>query len=161
MLPESTGEAERGLSSPYVSSYTPSLAALIMARRDYDKSQPSLFAAMGKKHLAGSIFTLESVEPELDIVNSLLPPSPIVYFTKVPSIESTRSRALHALQDNYWPHFACHGTQDMAGPFNSAFFMCDKPLTLLDIIQTDLSKHEYAFFPACDTAVGVSTVPTK
>jgi len=68
---------------------------------------------------------------------------------------------LRALQDNHWLHFACHGTQDFVKPFNSAFLMRDQPLTLLDITQTDLSKHQYAFLSACDTAVGVPDRPDE
>jgi len=65
------------------------------------------------------------------------------------------------LQDNHWLHFACHGIQDFAEPFKSAFLMRDEPLTLLDITQMDLSKHQYAFLSACDTAVGVFDRPDE
>jgi CHAT domain-containing protein len=72
-----------------------------------------------------------------------------------------KSRALRALQDNTWLHFSCHGTQDYKDPFNSAFLMRDHPLSLLDITQTDLSRHEFAFLSACDTAVGDSSTPDE
>jgi CHAT domain-containing protein len=46
-------------------------------------------------------------------------------------------------------------------PFNSAFLTLDKPLTLLDISQTNLSRHEFAFFSACETAVGDIYAPDE
>ncbi|KAG1841251.1 CHAT domain-containing protein [Suillus subluteus] len=46
-------------------------------------------------------------------------------------------------------------------PFNSAFLMCDQPLSLLDITQTDLSQHEFAFLSACETAVGDHDTPDE
>ena len=158
------GEYRRGgmnLSKLYISSYTPSLTALTRTRRNRDKSQATLFAAIGQNHPAGHTFTLQSVEPELELVRSLLPPYPTVCFTKVTSIESTKSKALRTLQANHWLHFACHGTQKLAEPFNSAFLMRDEPLTLLEITQTDLCKHEFAFLSACETALGVLDRPDE
>ncbi|KAG1857353.1 CHAT domain-containing protein [Suillus subalutaceus] len=39
--------------------------------------------------------------------------------------------------------------------------MCDQPLSLLDITQTDLSRHEFAFLSACETAVGDHDTPDE
>ncbi|KAG1739832.1 TPR-like protein [Suillus paluster] len=158
------GEYKRGgksLSQLYISSYTPSLTALIRARRSYDRSSSASFAAIGQNHPPKASFVLESVEPELELVRSLLPPPPIVAFTKVTSVESTKSRVMDALQDNHWLHFACHGTQNFVEPFKSAFLMRDQPLSLLDITQTNLSQHEFAFLSACDTAVGDFGTPDE
>ncbi|KAG2148950.1 CHAT domain-containing protein [Suillus clintonianus] len=114
-----------------------------------------------QNHPAGHSFTLECVEPELELVRSLLPPPPTVSFTKITSVEATKSRALDALRDNTWLHFSCHGTQNYTEPFNSAFLMRDQPLSLLDIAQMDLSRHEFAFISACETAVGDYRTPDE
>ncbi|KAG1859843.1 TPR-like protein [Suillus subluteus] len=148
------------LSQLYISSYTPSLTALIKAHR-HDRSLSVSFAPIGQNHPAGASFTLDSVEPELELVQSLLPPSPTVSFIKITSVDATRSRALHTLQENTWLHFVCHGTQKYEDPFNSAFLMCDQPLSLLDITQTDLSQHEFAFLSACETAVSDHDTPDE
>jgi CHAT domain-containing protein len=140
------------LSQLYISSYTPSLTALIKARR-HDRSLSVSFAAIGQDCPASASHTLEYVEPELELVRRLLPDPPTVSFTKITNVDATKSRALHALRDNTWLHFSCHGTQKYEDPFNSAFLMRDEPLSLLDITQTDLSQHEFAFLSACDTAV--------
>ncbi|OJA10755.1 hypothetical protein AZE42_04254 [Rhizopogon vesiculosus] len=149
------------LSKLYISSYTPSLTALKRARGIHDRSQPTPFAAIGQNHPAGFPFALDSVEPELDLVQSLLPSPSTVSFTKVTSMESTKYIALKTLRSNRWLHFACHGTQNFEEPFNSAFLMRDKPLTLLNITQTDLSRHEFAFLSACETAVGDMQTPDE
>ncbi|KAG2083938.1 CHAT domain-containing protein [Suillus cothurnatus] len=147
------------LSQQYISSYTPSLTALMKARRSHDRCPSVPFAAIGQNRPAGASFTLECVEPELELVRSLLPPA--VSFSKISSVDATRSRALSALQDNTWLHFSCHGTQNFNEPFKSAFLMRDQPLSLLDITQMDLSRHEFAFLSACETAVGTFSTPDE
>ncbi|KAJ8582404.1 hypothetical protein M405DRAFT_885320 [Rhizopogon salebrosus TDB-379] len=133
----------------------------IWARERHDRSQPMPFAAIGQDHPPGYPFSSPSVEPELELVRDLLPPAPTISFTKITSVKSTKSRALNNLRDNHWLHFACHGTQNLGKPFKSAFLMRDEPLTLLDITQTDLSRHEFAFLSACETAVGDFTTPDE
>ncbi|KAG2139978.1 CHAT domain-containing protein [Suillus cothurnatus] len=146
------------LSQQYISSYTPSLTALMKARRSHDRCSSVPFAAIGQNCPPGASF-LPCVEPELELVRSLLPPA--VSFAKISSVDATRSRALSALQDNTWLHFSCHGTQNFDEPFNSAFLMRDQPLSLLDITQMDLSRHEFAFLSACETAVGTFRTPDE
>ncbi|KAG1767672.1 CHAT domain-containing protein [Suillus occidentalis] len=149
------------LSQQYISSYTPSLTALMRARRSHERSPSVPFAAIGQNCPAGAPFTLDCVEPELDLVRSLLPPPLTVSFTKITSVDATKSRALHALQDNTWLHFSCHGTQNFNDPFKSAFLMRDQPLSLIDITQMDLSLHQFAFLSACETAVGDFATPDE
>ncbi|KAG2141387.1 CHAT domain-containing protein [Suillus bovinus] len=151
----------KSFSQYYVSSYTPSLTALIKARGSHDMSASVSFAAIGQNCPAGAEFTLDAVEPELELVRRLLPPPPTVSFSKVTSVDATKSRALCALRDNTWLHLACHGTQKFDEPFKSAFLMRDQPLSLLDVTQTDLSLHEFAFLSACETAVGDPTTPDE
>ncbi|KAG1781163.1 TPR-like protein [Suillus placidus] len=114
------GEYRRGgksLAQLYISSYTPSLTALIKARRHRDQPPPVSFAAIGQNRPEGASFTLDCVEPELTL--------------------------------NYME------------PFKSAFLMRDKPLSLLDIAQLDLSSHAFAFLSACETAVGDFHTPDE
>ncbi|KAG1820623.1 CHAT domain-containing protein [Suillus variegatus] len=151
----------KSLSQQYVSSYTPSLTALMKARGSYDRSPSVPFVAIGQDCPAGAEFILDAVEPELELVRGLLPPPPTVSFSKITSIEATKSRALCALRDNTWLHFACHGKQEHKEPFKSAFLMRDEPLSLLDITQTDLSRHQFAFLSACETAVGDHDTPDE
>jgi CHAT domain-containing protein len=152
-------QGEQLLSQLYISSYTPSLTALMRARKSHANFPSVSFAAIGQNRPDGASFTLEFVEPELELVRSLLPPA--VSFTKITSHDATKSRALRTMGDNTWLHFSCHGTQDYDEPFKSAFLMRDQPLSLLNISQMDLSRHEFAFLSACDTAVGVPSTPDE
>ncbi|KAG2151666.1 CHAT domain-containing protein [Suillus bovinus] len=151
----------KSVSQQYISSYTPSLTALIKARKSHHRSPSVPFVAIGQDCPAGASFILDAVEPELELVKRLLPLPPAVSFSKVTSVDATKSRALRALRDNTWLHLACHGTQRFDEPFNSAFLMRDQPLSLLDITHMDLSRHEFAFLSACQTAVGAFSTPDE
>ncbi|KAF9218900.1 hypothetical protein BS17DRAFT_662151, partial [Gyrodon lividus] len=144
----------RNLSNLYVSSYTPSLSTLIKARRMRDSSSPHHFAAIVQAKPEGHQVELLFPEREADEIGCLLPPPPTTVFTKLTSATSTRHAALDALQKNQWIHFSCHGKQDFVEPFKSSFEMLDGPLSLIDIINSDLSNHQFAYLSACQTAVG-------
>ncbi|KAG2129208.1 CHAT domain-containing protein [Suillus bovinus] len=151
----------KSLSQLYISSYTPSLTALIKARATRHRPTSVPFVAIGQNCPAGASFTLDAVEPELELVRKLLPPPPTVSFSKITSIDATKSRALCALRENTWFHLACHGMQRFDEPFESAFLMRDQPLSLLDIARMDLSQHHFAFLSACETAVGDFSTPDE
>ncbi|KAG1825310.1 CHAT domain-containing protein [Suillus variegatus] len=155
-------ENGRSLSQQYISSFTPSLTALMRARISHDRSPSLSFAAIGHRNRpAGASLTLDSLEHELELVQSLLPLPPTVSFTKITSIDAMRSTALHAMRDNHWLHFVCHGTQNFDKPFNSALLVRDQPLSLLDITQVDLSRHQFAFLSGCETAVDAFSMPDE
>ncbi|KAG2151664.1 CHAT domain-containing protein [Suillus bovinus] len=151
----------KSLSQQYISSYTPSLTALIKARKSHDRSPSVPFVAIGQDFPAGASFILDAVEPELELVQRLVSHPSTISFSKITSVDATKSRALCALRDNTWIHLACHGTQRFDEPFKSAFLMRDQPLSLLDITQMDLSRHEFAFLSACETAVGAFSTPDE
>jgi hypothetical protein len=93
------GEYSRGgksLAQLYISSYTPSLTALIKALRRRDQPLSLSFAAIGQNRPEGYSTILECVETELTLVQSLLSRLPKVTFTKITSIDATQSRALCA-----------------------------------------------------------------
>ncbi|KAG1737567.1 CHAT domain-containing protein [Suillus paluster] len=119
-----------------------------------ERSSPASFAAIGQNHPPEHSFPWKAVKPELELVRRLLPPT--VSFTTVASAESAKSRALDISRDNHWIHFACHGTQNLVEPFK-----CDQPLSLLKIAQTDLSRYEFAFLSACETAAGDVEAPDE
>ncbi|KIL59209.1 hypothetical protein M378DRAFT_169612 [Amanita muscaria Koide BX008] len=153
----------RHLSQLYISSYTPSLSALIKARREYKKmTKTKKFAAIGQAQPTGGSLPLESVESEIDFVYGIVRRHvQAAEVTKLPSSKSTTEAALRALRDNTWLHFACHGIQEFEKPYDSCLCMLDGPLSLYDITQTDLRNHEFAFLSACETAVGEMETPDE
>ncbi|KIJ19490.1 hypothetical protein PAXINDRAFT_166649 [Paxillus involutus ATCC 200175] len=160
-----TGEYRPGkstLSQIYISSYTPTLMALVKARKNAStgNSSPISFAAIDQAQPDGQWAPLPFVERELDSVERFMS-VPSATLTKLTSSLSTREAASRALQNNRWVHLSCHGQQDFEEPFKSSFAMRDGPLSLLDIIGLDLSHHEFAFLSACKTAMGDSTFPDE
>ncbi|KIJ60744.1 hypothetical protein HYDPIDRAFT_98065 [Hydnomerulius pinastri MD-312] len=160
----SAGEYERGsqvLSKLFVSSYTPSLLALIKART-YPKTTSDInFATISQaKPSFASWKPLHYVDPEVDEIEKLLPTPPVL-FTKLTSSESTKQQVLRTLQGHQWFHLSCHGMQDLKAPFQSCFAMGDRPLSLLDIIDANISGHEFAFLSACETAMGDLSAPDE
>ncbi|KAF9233254.1 CHAT domain-containing protein [Melanogaster broomeanus] len=146
------GEYQQGgsvLSKLFISSYTPSLSALIKAHKGQKMTSDVKFVAIGQASPDQDMLhqPLQYVEAELDAIERLLPTPPVT-FTKLTSLESTRQEALHKLKDHQWFHLSCHGQQVLKEPFKSCFVMKDGPLSLLDIISANISGHEFAFLSA-------------
>ncbi|KAG1871727.1 hypothetical protein DFJ58DRAFT_837054 [Suillus subalutaceus] len=64
------------MESPFhnnISSYTPLLTVLMRACKSHDRSLSVFFVIIGQNRPAGALFILDSVEPELELVWSILP----------------------------------------------------------------------------------------
>ena len=97
----------RDLERLYVSSYTPSLSALIKARRVRESSSPAHFSAIVQAKPAGPYQELLFADREADMLEDFLPATTV--FTKLTRDVSTKDKALRALKTNHWIHFSCHG----------------------------------------------------
>ncbi|KIJ64560.1 hypothetical protein HYDPIDRAFT_28497 [Hydnomerulius pinastri MD-312] len=138
------------LSDIYVSSYTPTLSALIRSRDRRDALPAEA------KGYAG----LETINHELELVRKLIPSG--IRVTELSNVTATRGAALAALKTHSYAHLACHGMQEPDQPFDSHFAMFDGPLSLLDIVQTNLGQEtEFAFLSACQTATGDKDAPDE
>ncbi|KAG1778866.1 CHAT domain-containing protein [Suillus placidus] len=144
----------------YICSYTPTLSALIRSRRMMKKRVSPSFVAIGQGQPgAGKGKALSAVDSELDLVHKLVPAT--ATHTIISGDAATRAGALQALEENTWVHLACHGKEDPVQPYNSHFVMRDEHLTLLDIIDKDIPRAEFAFLSACHTAVGDEETPDE
>ncbi|KAF9219471.1 hypothetical protein BS17DRAFT_760983 [Gyrodon lividus] len=153
------------LSNIYISSYTPTLSALIRSRNQ-KASHPGVpppFIAIGQSNPNPENSTgeseLKAIAGELDLVESLVPTS--MTFDRISDDNSTADAAIEGLRTHSWVHLACHGNQDLAQPFDSSFSLRDRPLTLLDIVRAELAHPEFAFLSACHTAVGDENTPDE
>jgi CHAT domain-containing protein/tetratricopeptide (TPR) repeat protein len=147
------------LSRFYISSYTPTLAALIRARQQLART-PSTphFAAIGQgKPYEGE--ELAHVAAELGNIAHRV--EPILPFTSLSDGDATVQRALDALSRHQWVHLACHGIPNREKPFDSSFAMRDGPLTITDIIRPRQQNPEFAFLSACHTTVGHKSSPDE
>ncbi|KAG2753856.1 hypothetical protein P692DRAFT_20828860, partial [Suillus brevipes Sb2] len=154
------------LSYIYISSYTPTLAALVRARQQVSRdASPQNFLAIGQKETQENtdgrkLEVLEFVAPELAVVAKHLAPV-VSSFTSLEDGDATVKAAVDALNHNQWLHLACHGVPNRKQPFESSFAMRDGPLMIKDIIRSDWQNPEFAFLSACHTTVGDEKSPDE
>ena len=144
-----------------VSSYTPTLAALLSIKRRTPKprhivrllaiSQP---ATPGQNPLPGTT-------READVIQMVQGQTDRLRVTRLDDQEATVSAVLQHMKECSWAHLACHGVQDSVKPTDSAFLLIDHPLTLREIMKQSFSHTELAFLSACQTAKGDSGLPEE
>lgn len=72
----------------------------------------------------------------------------------VEGIDATVEKVLSTMDECSWVHMACHGVQDSAEPTSSGLLLHNGRLELRTIVQKSLSKADFAFLSACQTATG-------
>ena len=166
-------KVEKNLMDIYVSSYAPSLSALIRARdrirsqkaaRDASRAARAIsFAAVGQGQPSADIKLRElpEVDREIQKIRNKTSMPPDVKFETVIGDAATIEGAVQAFRDHRWVHLACHGAQHAKKPFESWFAMGDGKLTLMRIIQERYTNSEFAFLSACHTAVGDKSTPDE
>jgi CHAT domain-containing protein/tetratricopeptide (TPR) repeat protein len=145
---------ERNLPHLYISSYTPTLSALIRARRpdpSNSVTDQKHFVAIGQAKAAGESELL-SVGAELDNIGQHI--DGLATFTRIDGEQTCTSRVVEELGKNQWVHLACHGLPDRTLPFESAFALHDGHFTIQRIIGCELKNPEFAYLSACHTTVG-------
>ncbi|KAG2092410.1 CHAT domain-containing protein [Suillus cothurnatus] len=154
------GSKESCLEDLYICSYTPTLSALVRSRQMMKKRVTPSFATIGQGQPgAGKGKALLAVDSKLKLVHKLVPAT--AKHVTISGDTATRAGALQALEENTWVHLACHGKQDPAQPYDSHFVMRDEHLTLLDIMEKDIPRAEFAFLSACHTAIGDEKTPDE
>lgn len=139
----------------YVSSYTPTLGALLSTRTSPLESSgtPSILI-VGQEDTPGQD-ALVNVRDEIKRIQGLAPHANVL-----DGSHSTRAAILDAVTQHSWVHFACHGKQ-LSRPFRSNFALYDQPLSLLDIVEKGLPHAELAVLSACHSAAGDEAAPDE
>jgi len=136
----------RYFSDLYITSYTPTLSALIDAR----KRSKSTFEKPSVLLVANPDDSLQEAWPEIWSVQHLNT------VTRVRTLLGKRAKTsvvLEGLQDHQFSHFICHGNLVPEKPFEASFGLYGGDrLTLLDIVRSRLPTAEFAFLSACHTA---------
>jgi CHAT domain-containing protein/TPR repeat protein len=154
-------KGEKNLPHLYISSYTPTLTALIRARRhdlSISATEHKRFIAIGQANATGES-KLFSVGAELDDIGQQV--DGLATFTRIDGEESCISRVVEELGKNEWVHLACHGLPHRKQPFESAFALQDGHFTIQRIIGCDLKNPEFAYLSACHTTVGDEESPDE
>jgi tetratricopeptide (TPR) repeat protein len=145
-----------------ISSYTPTIGALVHARAVPAPAVPisSLVVAMpttpGMRHEG----RLDNVRAEASMLQDLLP-SPLVLTEPSPADDTSASQlpskatVLGFLSRCSIAHFACHGYNDPADPSQSRLLLHDHeqdPLTVAALAPVALDHAQLAYLSACSTA---------
>lgn len=131
-----------------VSSYTPTVSALLRARAHVRprRSRRGLIVAL--PHTPGHA-RLAHVTRERDLLTELFPASIVL---RGPA--ATRASVLRELSTHPWVHLACHGRNDIDQPSCSNIQLWDGPLSVRDLFGLDTNRGDLAFLTACETAQG-------
>ena len=145
------------LSDIVVSSYTPSVTALLKLHKEQPSSEFKLLAVAqpstpGQRRLGKT--TLEVAEIRKHIGSRSM--------MELQGADATVERVIEGLSNCGWVHFACHGSQNRSDPTKSALMLHDGGLEFGAITGKVLpSTAEFAFLSACQTASGDETLPEE
>jgi CHAT domain-containing protein len=154
----SKSEPGFNISDYVVSSYTPTLAAIIGARESHqarDKYRGLL--AISQPSTPGQS-ALPNTEIELNIIKEQASKFG-VHLLRGP--EASMESVIEGMEAHSWVHFACHGVQDTIEPLKSAFCLHNKRLELSTIITKSFPYADFAFLSACQTAAGDEKLPEE
>jgi CHAT domain-containing protein len=134
----------------YISSYTPSLSALIKARSGLvtRTTNPNLLLIAQPADV-----TLPKVKEEIGHIRRLLNNTDMMGDI-LEDRDANHNTVLSGLRTHSWVHFACHGHLNDQ-PFHSYFQLHDHShLELVKLIPAHLPDAELAFLSACHSAAG-------
>ena len=154
-------KGQQNLANLYISSYTPTLTALIRARRHnppHFASKEKHFVGIGQAKAKGEK-ELVSVGAELTNIGRRV--CGLATFTHIEGQESCIARVTEELRKNEWVHLACHGIPNRKHPFESAFALHDGHFTIERIIRCELENAQFAYLSACRTTVGDEDSPDE
>ena len=134
-----------------ISSYTPTLAALIRARQPAHGcpdpgSSPSAYPPPpASHHCPQSRPSSRSWQTASLLARTI---------TSSPGRKHPTPSVLAAIADHSWIHLACHASQRHADPASSGFALWDGMLTITDLAAQPTQRRDLAFLSACQTAAG-------
>ena len=140
----SKDKAKMYFSDIYISSYTPTLSALIKSREASVQTSDPLSLLV----IAPNDASLDGVGEEIEVIRHTLGSS-----IDIGILDATPKITTESLRHHRLAHFACHGVLEEGKPFDASFILYGrKRLTLLDIVRSRLPTTEFAFLSACHTA---------
>jgi len=144
-----------------VSSYTPTLTALLSAKRHPPRTTQAARLLVVSQPATPHHMPLPGTVAEVDAIKALGNGTDRLDVTWLDNQEATTTALLHHMKECNWLHLACHGVQDTTNPIKSAFFLIDGPLTLQEITKQSFSHTELAVLSAGQTAKGDSKLPDE
>jgi CHAT domain-containing protein len=143
-----------------VSSYTPSLSALLKAREDFSPvPRHEILALLFSEPSAPGLSHLPSVDEEVQTVAGIVVSTSASVVNDVYA-PSTVQSVLGAAPSAHILHLACHGHQH-EDPLKSCFALQDGRLTISALMDLKLPKAMLAYLSACETAKGDKKQPDQ
>ncbi|KAI0026992.1 CHAT domain-containing protein, partial [Vararia minispora EC-137] len=142
-----------------VSSYTPTLSALLRPPRMFVDGWPSIKALVVSQPKTPHMSMLPGVTSEVVNVRKHLGGQ----IEHLDDKDATVEVVLRAMKDDHCQliHLACHGIQDAVDPTKSAFALYDGRLTLSQLMSSSVRNAELAFLSACETSTGDEKLPEE
>ncbi|MFI7453980.1 CHAT domain-containing protein [Nonomuraea sp. NPDC049714] len=140
-----------------VSSYTPTLQALLRARTERPAPPAPAALVTGLRvtpRQDGRYRDLPAVPDEIRAIRDTLGGRALV----LEDATATWQAVLDAVPAHPWVHFACHGKQNPQEPSASHLALHDADLTVLDLVKAGVVDGDLAFLSACETAQGDTTL---
>ncbi|CAG8633266.1 16354_t:CDS:2, partial [Acaulospora colombiana] len=144
-----SSSADNQLSNYVISSYTPTVSALLESTNLRVASTFKLLSVIQPSAPGAS--KIPNTKEELGCIRRRLDDRPHVVLE---GAEGTKARVQKGMEDCNWLHLACHGVQKPEEPTKSALILEDGHLTLEEIIRLNLPNAEFAFLSACQTTTG-------
>ena len=136
-----------------VSSYTPTISALLIPDSTPSTKPFKMMVAIQSKELS-------SAQRELKIIEQHVPNDSLVRLGISGSPASVETVAT-CLSDVSIAHFACHGKQNLSEPLESWLKLEDGFLFVSRIMKEHMPNGSLAFLCACDTAMGDEQIPDE
>jgi CHAT domain-containing protein len=147
-----------------VSSYTPTLTALLRAQ----KPQSSIHKHEAKLNLIAVMRawdpkfpTLWNVKDEIQHIRTTALKTNVSFNDSCVDDGATTINVAESLSRPNIAHIACHGVQDADNALLSGFCLSDGNLTVSRLMDIDLKDAFFAFLSACETAKGDEKQPDQ
>ncbi|KAF8425376.1 hypothetical protein L210DRAFT_3653236 [Boletus edulis BED1] len=151
-------KGEQNLSDLYISSYTPTLSALILARRPAPSNTSGggkRFVAIGQANAIGQI-ELPSVGTELANMGQRI--GGLASFTQIEGPQCCISWVAEEIGKTEWVYLACHGLANRSRPFESVSTPHDGRFTIQRIMRYKDSPDEVIHLAAAMQFAGFRSV---
>ena len=152
-------KSARGMMDIAVSSYTPTISALLRAQ-ERNKHSTFQMLVVGQANALNTV-PLPGVKKEIQVIRNLLTPLQ-AKFQVLEDSDANVEGVAGALPACSWAHFACHGVQEADKPMDSGLVMWNgNRLTLSKVAQSSLASPQFALLSSCETATGSKQFPNE
>ena len=162
-----SGNGQDCLANYAVSSYTPTLTALLHAREHDDRHpvvEPGRVLVIAQPNVAG-LPTLPMTCMEADVIESLLPQGSLLRLGNFhPENRGDNVTVQGVLDVLPWAtvlHLACHGDQVQNDPLASGFDLMDGRLAVSQLMRLSLPRAQLAYLSACESAGADRELPDE